>query len=331
MRSLSLIGHDVRWTGRLWSASEFPDDEADRERIVTAVGAELGGVDWVLVMRPSTLDLEMLMTLRRSADARWAVWHSDDPVFFESLSVHVAQEYDLNLHAGDERVLELYERVLGVRGWSFPFWVDPDVFPRVHRLDPPDWPLVFVGNAHTPVKRWRYDALSALDGKVCVVGNAWPDPAGLSVGRTTEPAAAVTFVSRSGAALNFHQRMSDYRGTRYWSARMEGCGEFTFPSRLAQYASWGVPTFTVTTDPATAACVELLLPGIEVVPDAEEALRRYRDEVVTTRTKRAQDAYAALHARHTSTVRARFLDILLHGGEHLSSGSARERSLAFLI
>jgi hypothetical protein len=288
-------------------------------------------VDWVLVLRPSTLDREMLASLRGSADARWAVWHSDDPVFFESLSVHIAQEYDLSLHAGDERVLRLYERALDVRGWSFPFWVDPDIFPRVHRLHPPDWPLIFVGNTHTEVKRWRYDALRALDGGVRIVGNAWPDPAGLGVGRTTDPAAAITYVSRSGAALNFHQRMSDYRDSRYWSARMEECGEFTFPSRLTQYASWGVPTFTVTTDPETAACVELILPGIDVVPTAEEALRRYQAEAVATRAKRAQDAYAALHANHTSMVRARFLDILLRGGDGLSGGLTRDRSLAFLI
>jgi hypothetical protein len=330
MRAMSRLGHEMSWSGRLWHGEGFPTDEADRARILSAVASGLVGADWVLVMRPASLDAAMVEQLRGSSDARWAVWYADDPVFFESVSVHVARLYDLSLHAGDRRVISLYEDELDVKGWSFPFWVDVDAFPRVHLSRNAQWPFVFVGNTHTGVKRWRYDALMELEGLIAAVGNLGPDPARLGVGRTREPSAAAAYVSRAEAAINFHQRMDDYAGTPYWSPRMAACAEFTLPSRLSQYAAWGIPAFTVTSDSATVRVVAKAMPGVAVVPDALAALTLYREESAEDRRDRADKTHVALRTWHTSDARAALLTWLLERLPEPVGYSIDERAEAFM-
>lgn len=264
-RALSEAGNDVRSTGRLWQGWRAPAEAEDVTRLAVAVDEMVAWrPDVVVAIRPSALS-EASIDRLRAAGALLVAWFSDDPVLFKVQSRALAPLYDLTLHTADPATLELYEEQVGVRGWNFPFWSDEVATPPRYGSVERRTQLVFIGNTHTRVKRWRYDWIAALPISVEILGRVAHDDAGIHRGFVEDPAELAAAAAGSDWALNISQRFSDYRGTELDFPELAALGEFSLPSRVVQTAAAGIPTVSYVASPAAAAWSGEIFPPVRTV------------------------------------------------------------------
>ncbi|TFI48698.1 hypothetical protein E4A41_07155, partial [Micrococcus endophyticus] len=172
----------------------------------------------------------MLQALRATGAALVA-WFSDDPVLFEHSYGPVVDLYDLVLHCGGAPVLRFYEERFGrPTGVNLPFWTDHTAFPVVHGARPAETDVLFLGNMVGPVRRWRYDALAAMEHEVTVFGQVGEDPAGLGGGFLDAEHEVVQAGARARVALNIPQVFADHRGQPTWFPGLDALGAFELPS-----------------------------------------------------------------------------------------------------
>jgi hypothetical protein len=248
-------------------------------------------------------------------------WFADDPVLYKVSTAEVVDKYDLVLHAGDERVLEMYERTKQRRGVTFPFWVDDVAFAYGYDPGVADLDLIFIGNMNVPAKRWRYDWLAAYPRSIAVFGKVPQDPAGIHAGQLDKSVDLATAIRRARLGLNISQQFRDYSGTRFDFPGLADLGEYIMPSRVLQFAAVGVPIITLQLDPGHDW--NTLFPEVIKIKDQSELA-----SVVAGLSPDHGQLRALSHAtnvrfrRHYSAQsRARFLEELLtsnvlHGLDH---------------
>jgi hypothetical protein len=220
-----------------------PDAETEaesRRRIEAALPA-----DALFNFRPEELTPKVLQGLRTRGVAT-AVWFADDPLLYRVCYRHVAEAYDITLHTGREDVLAFYEKRLGVRGYSFPFWTDDAHYPYSYDPDAAEIEVGFLGNCSGPRRSERYELLASLPFQVRFYGRLpekADDPAGIHGGvleRPEIPAAIRDF----RVAINMSQSFVGIKD-RYSFRALDRFGEFFFPSRLVLYAATGIPTVSL--------------------------------------------------------------------------------------
>jgi hypothetical protein len=242
--ALRAAGHDVVEVPAVSRSHKFgPDAETEaesRRRIEAALPA-----DALFNFRPEELTPGVLQGLRARGVAT-AVWFADDPLLYRVCYRHVAEAYDLTLHTGREDVLAFYEKRLGVRGYSFPFWTDDAYYPYTYDPDAAEIEVGFLGNCSGPRRSERYDLLAGLPFRVRFYGRLpeqGDDRAGIHGGvleREEIPAAIRGF----RVALNMSQSFVGIKD-RYSFRALDRFGEFFFPSRLVLYAATGIPTVSI--------------------------------------------------------------------------------------
>ncbi|MFB1427801.1 hypothetical protein ACEUE7_05830 [Micrococcus endophyticus] len=268
-RALTAAGHEVHHTGRFGAGYVF----RDTDDLLPVVAPHLERIaelrpDVVLVFRPASAPWPVLQALRATG-AVLVAWFSDDPVLFEHSYGPVVDLYDLVLHCGGAPVLRFYEERFGrPTGVNLPFWTDHTAFPVVHGARPAETDVLFLGNMVGPVRRWRYDALAAMEHEVTVFGQVGEDPAGLGGGFLDAEHEVVQAGARARVALNIPQVFADHRGQPTWFPGLDALGAFELPSRVIQYAAMGLPTVSVVPGGApTPAFPEM--PVVDTVQDAD--------------------------------------------------------------
>jgi hypothetical protein len=218
-----------------------PEVEAEARR---SIEAELPA-DVLLNLRPEKLSPELVADLGRRG-VTTMVWLADDPLLFRVSYRHVAPAYDVTLHSARADVLEFYERKLGVRGYSFPFWTDEAHFPPGYDPDAADIEVGFLGNCHRKRRQNRYELLASLPWKTRFFGQLppdTPDDAGIHAGYLSieeMPAALRRFRVGFSMAQSFAVR------DKLHFRALPQFGEYFFPSRLVLYAAVGIPTVSLT-------------------------------------------------------------------------------------
>jgi hypothetical protein len=219
-----------------------PEIEADARR---RIEAELPA-DVLLSFRAEKLTPSLLQDLRQRG-VTTMVWLMDDPLLFRVSYRHVAAAYDLTLHCARADVLAFYERRLGVRGYSFPFWADEEHFPPGYDPDSADIEVGFLGNCHRKRRANRYELLASLPWKTRFFGKLppdTPDHAGIHAGNLSVeeiPAGLRRFrlgISMAQTFVGVKDRFS-FRALPQF-------GEYFFPSRLVLYAAVGIPSVSLT-------------------------------------------------------------------------------------
>lgn len=306
-RALRARGHDVLTTGRVWQGTRLPKEPADRERLAAVVDDVLARrPDVLLTWRAAALRPEQLDRLR-SAGVLLMAWFSDDPVLFRQSTGALAPHYDVTLHTGAEETLELYERDSGHLGVSMPFFTDSQAFPRTWGSRDVEYPVVFLGNTHTRVRRWRYDLLAGTGLPVALFGKVAADDAGLHAGELADDREVAAVLARAGVGVNVPQRFADYAGTATDFPGLAELGEFRTPSRVVQYAATGVPVVTYRrTDPSPDD-----VPGV-VVREGEDLGAAVRALLADPdRCRELSDAAHTWFLRwHTAGSRARLIEEL---------------------
>lgn len=249
-RALEARGHAVFDTGRFGHGFTFNRSDqfnkTAREKI-----AEIGAFrpDVCIVLRPASLPPELAPELRRICGQLWA-WLCDDPVLWEISYREAAPLYDLLLHCGDADVLDMYESHLGyASGVNFPFWTDQVAFPYSYTKKSIDVDLGFLGNAQGELRRRRYHELTRLETPIRLYGLSGTDFRAVNGGYLDSDAEVVDAFSRVRAAVSIPQYFTDHRGLETWFNGLDSFGYFPFPSRIIQYASMGLPIFTIVNDP----------------------------------------------------------------------------------
>lgn len=328
--ALRELGHEVRCTGPVWHGWRLPREGPERERVDEVVTEVLAArPDVVLAMRTATLDEGHLRRLRRHG-VFTVGWFSDDPVLFAKQSRRIAPHYDRTVHAAMGPVLELYERELGVRGLGMQFWASDADFPRCYDPAACDIDLVFIGNTHTGVKRWRYDWIAALPVTRAVYGKTSEDPAGIVAGLIEDPVELARCSARGRFGLNISQRFADYEGTIFDFPGLAELGEFPLPSRVVQLASAGVPVLALVASSRAAADLAVLFPPVVVIEDAEQVadVIASHDEAALAELSGTTRAWCEQHYRPAA--RARFLHAVLHRPGRYRRMDADARATAFL-
>jgi hypothetical protein len=258
-------------------------------------------------------------------------WFADDPVLYAAHTARVAPHYDLTLHTATAPTLELYESSLGVRGIAFPFWTDQKAFPQAYDPHRSDLDLVFIGNTHTRVKRWRYDVIADLPLTRAVYGDIAADPAGIHAGVATDDAALARAALRGRMGLNISQRFCDYAGTRFDFPGLAELGEYSLPSRIVQLAALGVPTISLVGSDQAAETTEALFPPVISVRNSDQLVARVRElrddwDTLTAKSWDMHDWYAR---HYTAMARARLLERLVLAPAELTALPADQRASCF--
>jgi hypothetical protein len=310
----------------------LPAGADDRTKVASVVDHVIDSrPDVAVVMRTSALRPEQVDRLT-SRGIFSVAWFSDDPVLYKVQTSHVAPHYDLTLHTAGAPVLELYERELGVRGLTFPYWTDDVAMPRSYDPRLCDLDIVFIGNTQSRVKRWRYDWIASLPMSLAIYGMVAEDPAGVHAGVARNDAELVRACARGRLGLNISQRFSDYEGTRFAFPGLSDLGEFLIPSRIVQLAAVGVPVVSFVGSSAAADAVSKMFPPAMCVMS--------RDELVWLSADVGNDQHALLELSdrvhkwytdfYSAGARARFLEVLVREPHRWTSLRATERSEAFL-
>jgi len=329
-RALVAGGDRVLETGPIWSGWREPEAADDVARIAAEVSRVIAyGADAVFVARPAALRREDVLRLQASG-AVVIAWFADDPVYFGVHSRQASAWYDITLHTATPRVLERYEKDAGVFGWGFQFWADPEEFPDVYRTEAAQHDLVFLGNAHTRVKRWRYDWIASLPLDVRMYGRVVHDPAGIhggELGNNRDVSAAIV-TGRLG--LNIPQRLAGYRGSEFDRSGMELSDDFVLPSRMVQYAATGTPVVSfLSSDRARGDLEPFFAPGL-AVGSREELVRLSRsldDAELASLSSRTRSHFRMYY---TAERRALFLRWLLAHAPVSRRLDSETRALAFM-
>lgn len=222
-----------------------PEELAAVDRRVMAA-VEQNPVDVVFNFRPAELGPETLRKLR-AAGVTTIVWFPDDPLLYETNTRSIADEYDITLHTGDERILDLYESNSradhDVRRYSFPFWSDRTFYPHVYDPDSAEFDLGYLGNCNSPRKMGRYALMASLPFSTVVYGALGPggDYASIHGGLIQDWSTIPEHLAKLKIAVNTPQRFTGIEHDPLYWPGVERFGEFQFPSRIAQYAACGVP------------------------------------------------------------------------------------------
>lgn len=260
------------------------------------------------VFRPAALRRRDASRLRDAGVTQMA-WFSDDPILYPDVYRAAARNYDIVLNCGNAQVLEFYR---GKNGYAvnFPFWADGDEFPHVYRPDACATNFVFFGNVHTQTKRRRLKSLEPLGAACTIIGKRPAGPEGPEEMSFADPRQAAHAVARGRIAINIPQFFADYR--RYWTLYPEigMLGFFDIPSRLVQYAAWGLPTVTL-----GAPFEDAHMPSVRNFPDVEDLIRAKAallgdgERLMRWSQERRQEFERGFEAR----ARARFLLALVRG------------------
>ena len=333
-RALRALGHEVILTGKVWKGFTPPTEQKAKHGIFLQLQKLVNQeIDALLCMRSSSLTAEHLQYLR-SHGILTAVWFNDDPVLFKLCSADVAPHYDVTLHTGDSRTLALYERKLGVRGITFPFWCDDVDFPCAYNAATAVHDLVFLGYMHNHVKRWRFDWLrQAADAGVDLIAYGKThedDHAAFAVGDLPMDDVARTLPGYR-AGFNISQQFIDYDGTEFDYPELRRLGEFPIPSRVVQFAAVGLPVITLRMPGDNGPLWEDQFPevvGIRTPQELADVLREWHAHPET------RDAVArATHERwqrdFTATARARLLVDVLRDPERMRTLTQLERTSLF--
>jgi hypothetical protein len=294
-------GHDVVEIPAVSRSHKFgpdADTEAEsRRRIEAALPA-----DALFNFRPEELTPAVLKNVR-SRGVTTAVWFADDPLLYRLCYKHVAEAYDLTLHTGREDVLALYEKRVGVRGYSFPFWTDDAHYPFTYDPQAADIELGFLGNCSGPRRSERYDLLASLPFRVRFYGRLpenGNDHAGIH-GGIVERHQIPDAIREFRVAINMSQSFVGIKD-RYSFRALERFGEFFFPSRLVLYAATGNPTvsiglpgasppfesvITATTREEVVDRVQALLGDRDALLEASRAGRREFESCLSAETRAA--------------------------------------------
>lgn len=311
--ALQRRGHEVRWTGLLWSGYDQPTEPDDVARLDAVVEEVLAWrPDALLTFRAASLTPANLDRLR-AAGVTLLAWFNDDPVLFGVSTGELAPYYDVTLHTGGSEVLDLYEQRTGVRGVTFPFYADPYAFPLAYRarsVTRGDGPrAVFLGNTHTRQKQWRYALLDASGVDVALYGKVRgaTEAFRLYAGYLATDAEVAATLPRFAVGISIPQRFSDYRGTPYDFPGLAELGWFSLPSRVVQMAAVGLPVVDVRPDGPGPAGV----PTVEV--HDTDRLKDVVDDLVADRRRRAElslAGYEWYHRDYTTDARAAFVERL---------------------
>jgi hypothetical protein len=244
-RALEQLGHDVVWTGPVWSGHRFPSQPAD----LTAIRDRLRSVlsprpDLFFNFRAATLTPALLAELR-PAVGMTALWLPDDPILYEICYRHVVDAYDVVLQCGYEAVLEFYRQRHGRCGLNFPFWTDSESLPFGYDPDHARYDGVFLGHCNGAVRRARYAQLAALPMRMRILGRVDEDPAGIRgeyLGDALyEPATLLRELRQGRFGVTIPQFFHDYAGHAYDFPALAGLGYYDMPSRVVRYAAVGMP------------------------------------------------------------------------------------------
>lgn len=332
IRGLRRLGHRVETTGKIWHGAEFPTAKADVKRLRSVVdGIIADRPDAVFVMRACALLPRELKRLRKSG-IKTVVWFSDDPVFYETQGRSVAAQYDVSLNTATARILTKYQEELGVLGFGFQFWTSQEAFARQYDPATCTHDVVFIGNAHTKVRLWRYDWLAQLPLSRVMFGLTQGDPDNIVAGVLNDDAdlAEACAVGRFG--LSVGQRFEDYQGTPFDFPGLAELGEFPLPSRIVQFASVGAPVVHMVKYGEAERDLSRLFPPVKIARSDEDLVR------IVTEHRNSPEALARLsddtfnwfRSHYSGDARASFVHDLLMYPDRFRGLSAEERAFEFL-
>ncbi len=329
---LRRLGHTVKTTGKIWHGAEFPNTDEDRKKLARVVTDVIAWKpDAVFVMRACALMPRQLKRLRE-AGITTAVWFSDDPVFFEKQGIPVASHYDVTFHTATKRILEKYESELDVRGIGLQFWTSQDHFPRQYDPARCDLDVLFIGNAHTPVRYWRYDWLAGLPVKRAMYGLVREDTEGIVAGVLDNDAELARACVRGRFGLSVGQRFEDYKGTGFDFPGLADLGEFPLPSRIVQFASVGTPIIELVKYSEAKSDLQRLFPPVKCVTADDEiaaAVQQVHDDAAALQAL-SDETYQWFEAHYSADARATFVQAVLANPSKYRKMSAEQRAFAFL-
>jgi len=251
--ALNSLGVEVMQTGKVWQGHMLPKASDDVSKIDRAIQRVIDFCpELILVFRQSAITEQSLMRLRQGG-ASLFLWLPDDPVLYKAYA-RTVDAYDLVLHCGNQKVLELYDSKGHKPGVNFPFWVDPERVFRIQREHSSSTmlPACFFGNVAGRIKTSRGARLAeiakALDCNIDVYGNYSPDlhlEGVTAKGYLDDDVQTASALARYYFSINLPQVFSSYEGTRWWLPEFSEMGAFDVPSRIIQFAAMGLPIVTL--------------------------------------------------------------------------------------
>jgi polysaccharide pyruvyl transferase WcaK-like protein len=313
--ALREAGHDVARVPSLVEATGAIDDDPGRERERERLIAAASPVDVLFSFRVDELTPALLSRVRDTGITTIG-WLCDDPLYYEVTYRHVVSSYDLTLHTARADLLAYYEERHDVRGYTFPYWTDDRHYPYVYDPDSADVEIGFVGSFGGHARRiWRYDLLASLPFDVRFYGpvtRGLEDYAAMGLGVLSHDDVPQA-LRRFRVALNLAQTFDEGAVDRWTFPDLARFREYFFPSRLAAYASAGIPTLSLQRPglPSPLASIVSVSNRADLVDAARELLSDRRRLVAASRA--ASDEFeACLSARS----RVAMLETLLRGARN---------------
>ncbi|WP_193085974.1 glycosyltransferase [Halomonas sp. FME65] len=328
---LTLLGHIVHRTGKVWKGHKFPgttEEEKPIDRLIDDLCES--NFDALINFRASSLLPKHVKKLRH-AGIKTVVWLPDDPVLYSLCYNRVVDHYDLVLHCGDRGVLNFYDTHNHLPGMNFPFWVDPGVFSvgrsgrsQLTKDSPKPW--VFFGNLGGQVRQGRYDVLSKLSEGLDIWGQCPKDPHGMHRGYLKTIDSTIATLPQYQVGINIPQNFEDYHGSNYDFLELSNLGKFFLPSRVIQYAALELPVLTIGVDSSPSHFTSSL-----VAENSAKALDCLNGVLSSTAMKQELAAHGRAEiCKHFSGVsRARFLVALLQEDLTPSQLGLHEREFAY--
>lgn len=328
-RALTELGHDVSYTGPIWSGHFFPEYPSDISKIQQPVDMVLESPPEVLFnFRAATLLPEMVKKIK-DAGVFTIVWLPDDPVAYNVCARHVVDCYDLVLHCGGEKILEFYDRNHPFAGVNFPFWTDETAIPYKYRPDKAGLDMVFLGNCNGPVKgikEGRYEILSSQPFATRIFGRVDGDPKGICGGFLDGSKAISDALSGARCAVSIPQFFQDYKDSKYDFPGLSDLGFFEIPSRVVQYAAAGLPVFTMTNQPSISSFPELI-----TFRDSNELTSKARTIIddIECLKQLSERTHQRFVKDFSAKSRAEFIEFLITTKINLRDLNTQERAFLF--